>query len=489
MSTRRADPDSPLAYQKWMSAPQFTALRPIPANLVLPKALLYRDRKVRELAFFLQAMSMQPGGLTTVAEQLVEMFPGRCLEEESLRASELRLAASITGGGAFSDHGSSLPARTLELLAGFLTELALNPELSLSKIECPCFDQLGASLAEFKRLHEESALRDFVMTGAGKIIHETLDQALSMSRMVVVEGNAGAGKSTNARAWCAARPGLVRYVSLSGITNRTTFFQKVGAALGLATCQRKAQELQAKAEDFFARSRTMLVIDEAHYLFPQTVRVASSPELVDWIDTALVNQGVPVALLCTDQFAKLKNRVERQTGWTSEQFMHRVFRYRKLEAKPSLADVEAITRRLLSCAWDDVKQAWIPTTRACSAVAVDALAGYAHTKEIPLAVAASCIDEGRLIARKAGRVVVTQGDIWTALQEGQIPSDTALVRAFKPAVAEGRARRPATPAGAPARSKAYVSIRPHEDAFSVREVSPRMSARTPATVEPETISA
>jgi hypothetical protein len=444
-----------------MSSPQFTALRPVPANLVLPKALLYRDRKLRELAFFIQAMSLYPGGLTGMAAQLVAMFPERCRKEESKRASELRLKSFIAAHGEdenLETERYSFQAQTTELLAEFLAELILNPDISLAQIKAPCFDQLGDALIEFKRRHEESVMRDFVLTEAGKLVMETLDQSLSMSRMVVVEGNAGAGKSTNARAWCAARPGLARYISLSGITNRTSFFQKIGAALGFAASGRKAMELQSRAEEFFARSKMMLVIDEAHYLFPQTMRVASSPELIDWIDTALVNQGVPVALFCTDQFAKLKNRVERQTGWTSEQFMHRVFRYRKIEEKPPLADVEAVTRRLLSCAWDHSSQAWLPTTRACSEVAVEALSKYAHAQSIPLAVAASCVDEARLNAQKARRLVVTQSDIFTALDEGQIPSDTALVRAFRPVSAERRTRASfGHGASANKPSKAYVS--------------------------------
>lgn len=66
--------------------------------------------------------------------------------------------------------------------------------------------------------------------------------------------------------------------------------------------------------------------DEARYLWPQHQRSHSSPELVDWVNTPLVNQQVPVALICTDQFAKLKARVEKRTGWTSEQLEHRVKR-------------------------------------------------------------------------------------------------------------------------------------------------------------------
>ena len=72
--------------------------------------------------------------------------------------------------------------------------------------------------------------------------------------------------------------------------------------------------MQVKVEEFFRKSRLMLVIDEAHYLFPRLQQRESSPVLVDWINTALVNHNLPVALICTDQFAKLKARVEKQTG-------------------------------------------------------------------------------------------------------------------------------------------------------------------------------
>jgi len=431
----------------------------------------YRDRKAREMAFFIQSQSMQPGGLSAMAEDLVKLNPARCRESQDSEACKLRLFAFIGESNEGGGWPKSLEGRTVILLSEYLAELALNPELNLSKIACPFFDHLGDALADYKRAFEAGIMRDFTLTSAGKTITETLDVALSMSRMVVIEGNAGSGKSTNARAWCAARPGRARYVTLTGITNRTIFFQKIGAALGFATCQRKAQELQSKVEDFFARSKMMLVLDEAHYAWPQRLRVETAPELIDWIDTALVNQGVPVALLCTDQFAKLKNRVERQTGWTSEQFMHRVFRYQQLPA-PTREDADAVTRALLSCAWNEEVDAWTPATRACSDTTVEAVAGYAMEQRIPLACVASCVDDARLHARKGGRTVVSARDVWSALEGGQMPSDAALARAFKPAVAEGRARRSVAPAPAAKPSKTYVSIRRDEIETPIRALVP-----------------
>ena len=55
-----------------------------------------------------------------------------------------------------------------------------------------------------------------------------------------------------------------------------------------------------------------------------------------------------MALICTDQFAKLKARVEKRTGWTSEQLEHRVKRYKKLPAASTKRDLEVVAARLLS---------------------------------------------------------------------------------------------------------------------------------------------
>src|SRR4029077_17394979 len=113
-----------------------------------------------------------------------------------------------------------------------------------------------------------------------------------------------------------------------------------------------------KVEDFFHKSRLMLVIDEAHYLWPRLQQRESSPVLVEWSNTALVNHNVAVALICTDQFAKLKKRVEERTGWTSEQLEHRVKRYKKLRATPTKQDLDMVATKLLALRWNMREQKW-----------------------------------------------------------------------------------------------------------------------------------
>ncbi len=330
MSTRHAEEGAPISYERYMSSPEFAAMRGIPGTAVAAKAQLYSSARKRNLVFFLQSLSLRDGGLRQVAQAL--KFPGHSEEET----------------------------------AGLLLELCINPKLvihfaaesSLKGSLQPLCIRIAEAVRKYQDAYEVRVKEEFVQTTIGKEIFETLDHGLGIGKMVVIEGESGSGKTTAVEAWCAAHQGEVRCVSLSGITHKTGFFQKLATAIGLAASKRKATDMQMKVEDFFRKTRLMLVIDEAHYLFPQHQRSHSSPELVDWVNTALVNQRVPVALICTDQFAKLKARVEKRTGWTSEQLEHRVKRYTKLPATPTKEDLEAVAAKLLAARWNASERRW-----------------------------------------------------------------------------------------------------------------------------------
>jgi hypothetical protein len=153
--------------------------------------------------------------------------------------------------------------------------------------------------------------------------------------------------------------------------------------------------------------------------------------LVDWINTALVNHNVPVALICTDQFAKLKACVEKRTGWTSEQLEHRVKRYKRLPRTPTKQDLEAVAAKLLGIRWNMSQQRWSMTAAAPHPDFVRMVVGYAPTCKMRLPAVAGTIEEARHQARKAGRPHVVATDIRTALLDYQIPSDEALQNAFQ----------------------------------------------------------
>lgn len=272
----------------------------------------------------------------------------------------------------------------------------------------------------------------FVFTTVAHEIFETLDHALAIRKMVVIEGDSGCGKTTAAEAWCAQHQGEARFVSLSGITQKTGFFQKLASAAGLAASQRKAIEMQRRVEEFFRRTRLMLVIDEAHYLFPEHHQRSRTPELVNWVNTALVNQRVPVALICTDQFAQRKARTKQCTGWTSEQLEHRVKRYKKLSSVPTKGDLEAVAARLLRMRWSEAEQAWTVRGPRPPRDFVNMVVGYALTSKLRLPAVADTVGETQYQARLNQDGQISARDIQRALFGYRIPSDGALQRAFAP---------------------------------------------------------
>jgi hypothetical protein len=398
-----------------MSSPEYAKLRGIPGTAVAAKARLYGDPRKRSLLFFLQSLSLKEGGLRGVARRLLMKFPTYCEDE----------------------------------LTDLLVELCINPKLIIQFSDKRAVSEdrsmllavkLADALREFQERYQTSIHANFVLTTIGKEIFETLDYALAIGKMVVIEGESGSGKTTAAEAWYMQRQGQARFVSISGITHRTGFFRQVATAIGLSAAKRKGSDMQGKVEEFFRKTRLMLVIDEAHYLWPQYHRSESSPELVDWINTALVNYNVPVALVCTDQFAKLKARVEKRTGWTSEQFEHRVKRYERLTSTPTKQDLEAVAAKLLARKWDAREMKWNRAGPVPNPDFIKMIVGYALTCKMRLPAVAATVEEARYQARKAGRSNIIATDIRTAVLEYQIPSDEALRNAFQSA---GPSARPA----------------------------------------------
>jgi hypothetical protein len=419
-STRHASPGSAVSFERYMSSPEFAQLRGIPGTAVAAKAQLYTDARKRSLLFFIQSLSLRAGGLKQAAQAI---RPSTFGEKDAIR---------------------------------FLIELCINPKVVMNfSREANAASDLTSrfdALREFQHRYEAKLRSDFVLTTIGREIFDTLDHALAIQKMVVIEGESGSGKTTAAEAWCAQHQGEARFVTLSGITHKTGFFRKLGSAIGLATARSKAIDMQVRVEDFFRKTRLMLVIDEAHYLWPQYQRSYTSPELIDWVNTALVNQNVPVALICTHQFAKLKSRVEKLTGWTSEQLEHRVKRYKKLTAIPTKKDLEAVAAELLGWRWNPREQRWNVSGPPPNPDLVRVVLGYALTCKMRLPAVATTVEEARYQARKANRSHIVAMDIRTALLDYQIPSDEGLQRAFqtdrpKPAIALpfGHSSNSATP--------------------------------------------
>src|SRR5262249_44674909 len=142
--------------------------------------------------------------------------------------------------------------------------------------------------------------------------------------LTLINGLARTGKTFAARAWCDLHPGRARFAQVPASTDDIGFFRSIARSLGVSiNLNSKAQELRNRIEQVLQTGDLLLCLDEAHYLWPHSNYRDALPNRLNWIMTALVNHDVPVCLVTTPQFLADQKRIERKTGWTSEQFVGR----------------------------------------------------------------------------------------------------------------------------------------------------------------------
>jgi hypothetical protein len=189
-----------------------------------------------------------------------------------------------------------------------------------------------------------------------------------------------------------------------------------------------AVQLQSRVEAMLQRSGLMVCIDEAHYIWPQGQRSTAPPEVVNWIDTALCNRGVPVGLITTPQFNKTMRRVMGNSGWNSGQFERRVKRAVALPERPDKCDLDSVARKLSP-----------KSSESFFKLAV----GFAGVqKQHHLDALADVIKEAADIARKQGRDVPAFADAKAAIDGVLVPA--ALDKQAIFAEPKLQSRRPAS---------------------------------------------
>ncbi len=254
--------------------------------------------------------------------------------------------------------------------------------------------------------------RGCVQTAIGKRIAEALDYTRSARTISIIDGPSRTGKSFEARAWCEQSAGMARYIEVPCSSDDMTFLRRVAEALGVNThLKAKAWELRARIEYVLQGGDLMLVLDEAHYVWPQGRLRNAVPSRVNFINTALANYGVSVALVTTPQFYIAQRHVEKQTGWNSDQFIGRIGHVERLPERLSKADLMAVAAALLP---------------EGNTTIYAKLAIYAAMSQKHLASIEATVKRARWLAGKDGRSKATAQDVDTAINESVIPSDSAL---------------------------------------------------------------
>lgn len=504
-STRTAKQGSPLRQERYASDPAFN--ESLKASAVARKCSLLSNPAHREIALYLQAASMQPGGLTALASDFLKRYGDR-IGSKSMRenlgmkeydADLVHLIRDELGASsAFLLHGeyelslsdfypqpeeihnvysleyglaarskqareaerdreaarrpTSYSAETFleyctERAAGeleeWLIDYCLDPRTTFA--DSPAwFHALEQSILDYMADRREDHRGGKTVTSIGGQINDALEYAWEEKCLVHISGVARMGKTHQIKQWCSEHPGRVRYVQVPSDNADISFFRAIARALGTAAgSAMKTTQVKRNIEDAIQDSGIMLVLDEANYLFPQYKDPRSSPRRINWLLTEVVNKGIPTAIVSTPHFDKTQEAIVKGSGWASEQLDGRIAYRLDLPALLPAEDLIAIARHYLPDATKELLQF---------------LSAYARRSGKYLAGLEAVSKRARFLARKAGRNVPNASDVEAAM----VQVDPAIAEILNPKEEpkQSSQQQPATPRKRPCKPSAQSMQKP-----------------------------
>ena len=433
MSSTRTASDGVFRQERFCSAPEFEG-EMINGLAAAKRIEIISDRQVREVLWFIQSRSLARRGLRQLCDDLVANFREQIGTPtlKKLTASKRKMPRlceilQLRSEFGFADDRSTaaLLGRALSIddiplgqgdvgfyhervrelvidLPHVLTNFCLNPQSDIRK-GVWFFENLFAALVELRNRCISAARSRLADTAVTSKINDTLDFWYARKRMILIEGNAGIGRTVSARAWIDAHAGMVRFVEVPSSSDDRSFFASIARELGVARgTSMKAQEIKVRVEEMLATSELMLAFDESQYLWGQYTRPRKTPDRLLWIKS-IFDSGTPIALIAHSDFSKWQAHYVKHTQWTDEQFERRLNRRVVLPAEHSKQDMLHIAR------------AQFPTGDERS---IKLLAAYALATEKKQASGITeALESASYVAEKDGRQQVTFSDIKCALTE------------------------------------------------------------------------
>ena len=469
-----------------------------------------------ELVWFLQAMSMRPGGLLKFTEDLLAEFPERigtatltkadgkrysteekiaiCRElpthldpflpeerdvfEVILTESSPRELAEMgvmdrkaleAGLKEFDAERVVQICReaAIEKLPGYFAELCTEKSKGFgpSRERLWYFHDVIDAVFEYMDRWAARVQKRLAMTEVAKLVFDRLDYALKAKKMVRIEGSSRFGKTEALAAWTDMRPGLARLVRVPCDNSMNSFFKRIGEALGIdCSYGSSAARLKERVEYIIQHSGLFLALDEAHFLVAQNYGATSAPNRLNWVRTEIVDRGLPLALIVTPQsFSQALDRFVRKTGYNMDQFLGRQALSCPLPDELSEADLIAVARIHFPELGEN---------------ALDYIANEARLSQNYLqAVDAISSRAKHLASLRNGRVSLK--DVKTAVKE-------VLGRRISPAAPEGDA--PETVVEAPKAPRPNVTLMPRESTIQragMEDSDPSFSDRSLRGAGPE----
>ena len=396
--TNQSEPDVRLApIRPELVAGKLASIR----NYEYPELLEQVNAKPRlvELMWFIQAMSIRPGGLLKFTADLLAEFPERIIGTKSMRAigaqgynlerkltilnelpdefsyeslSKARDVAPWLTSDYWKDEFAIIDTKTRRELDAALKHLDaewfhktcrgyVQGELPQCLVALcvqkdrplaaghswPLYfdDPIGA-LFEFMDRRATKVQKRLAMTEVAKLIFDRLDYALAEKVMVRIDGGSRFGKTESLDTWCDMRPGLARLVRVPCDNSMNSFFKRIGEALGIdCSYGSNTGRLKERIEYIVQHSGLFLCLDEGSFLVPQSYSQVTPPHRLNWVRTEIVDRKLPLAIACTPQsFKPAIDRFIKKTGYAMEQFLGREFLQCTLPKLLSEADMIAVAR-------------------------------------------------------------------------------------------------------------------------------------------------
>jgi hypothetical protein len=372
-------------------------------NLVARRCTRVHCPNARETIYFLHDLSHRQPNLRHYACNLFPAWPWPSDGPESETSFE-KLARELC-----AERGVSANIR--EEFPAFLTRLCLDPTAAAESASFPGFPAIMGPLRRYREKFESAAMRRIARTETAKAIWNLLDYAMTQRGLVLAEGAYRTGKSIASQAWAQSHLGRCRYVQLSSAKDDASFFRDIARAVGVAcSSQMKAAEMRQRIEAVLREQHLLLIIDEADWIWPQATNLKEIPHRLAWMLTSLCNNGVPVALIGSRNFARLEANVARRPRlFGLEQFHGRLKLRVQLPQDVSKADMVAIAGSLLPNA--DAR------TRAL-------VVAHALKSPVPVPAIEAAAARAAYFASEAGRSVAAFEDVEAVMAEaGTLPAD------------------------------------------------------------------
>ncbi len=166
---------------------------------------------------------------------------------------------------------------------------------------------------------------------------------------VLIQALPGSGKSAVLNAWAESKGGNARYLEVMANGGERGFIVQLARAVGTDICgSLNNNEYQSRIIEAVQKiTRQMpfvLVIDEAHLLWPQTVKPQGFPHRIQFLKT-LQDAGCSLVLAGTPKFSEYFRKCV-EAGWEGAQFEERILRSYLHTNAPSFDDLQKIALAL-----------------------------------------------------------------------------------------------------------------------------------------------